>query len=881
MLKLGKVLGDPNERELKRLRPIVDEVNDLEPEFEALSDEGLLDKTEEFRDRVEDGESLEDVLPEAFALVREGAKRTLGQRHYDVQIMGGCILHQGKVAEMRTGEGKTLVATLPVYLNALEGKGVHVVTVNDYLARRDAQWMGQIYQKIGLTIACLQHDNALRLTEGGELEPVSRQDAYAADITYGTNSEFGFDYLRDNMVHDLKQLVQRPLNYCIIDEVDNILIDEARTPLIISGQSNDSAKEYKKFADLAPALRVDEDYTIDEKLRSASLTASGIEKLERRLGVTNLYDPSNYILTHYADNALKAHALYRKDREYVVRDGEVVIVDEFTGRLMPGRRYSDGLHQAIEAKERLKVRAESITMATITLQNYFRMYKKLAGMTGTAATESEELYKIYELDVLVVPTHMPMVRADEKDVIYTTEEAKFKAIVDEIEEHHDAGRPVLVGTVSIEKSELLSGHLRKRGIAHEVLNAKHHEREAAIVAQAGRVGAVTVATNMAGRGTDIVLGGAQADRETGEWQVEHDEVVDLGGLMIIGTERHEARRIDNQLRGRAGRQGDPGETRFYLSLEDELMRRAGGDTAKKFMDWAGLPEETPIESGMVSKVIENAQTKVEGHNFDIRKHLLQYDEVVNEHRKVIYDERRKILRGADVKANIIGSEKGDEEKEERLVQRELDVLIDTHLMGQDLESWDVEALLTGLRGMFPLPRDLTAEALGRLSKDEARDAVKTYARNLYEQREAEVGAETMRALERLVMLRSLDVHWIEHLTAMEKLRQGIGLRGVAQLDPLVAYKREAIVMFGELMDRIRQDVARMIFQVGVRPAANGASAGGTARPVAVEQAPEQRQMAAAAGRRTKAAGRSNKIGRNDPCHCGSGKKYKKCCGAAA
>ena len=617
-------------------------------------------------------------------------------------------------------------------------------------------------------------------------------------------------------------------------------------------------------------MRLDEDYTIDEKLRSASLTASGIEKLERRLGVTNLYDPSNYILTHYADNALKAHALYRKDREYVVRDGEVVIVDEFTGRLMPGRRYSDGLHQAIEAKERLKVRAESITMATVTLQNYFRMYEKLAGMTGTAATESEELYKIYELDVLVVPTHMPMVRDDEKDVIYTTEEAKFKAIADEIEEHNDAGRPVLVGTVSIEKSELLSGHLRKRGIAHEVLNAKHHEREAAIVAQAGRVGAVTVATNMAGRGTDIVLGGAQADREAGEWQAEHDQVVDLGGLMIVGTERHEARRIDNQLRGRAGRQGDPGETRFYLSLEDELMRRAGGDTAKKFMDWAGLPEETPIESGMVSKVIENAQTKVEGHNFDIRKHLLQYDDVVNKHREVIYGERRKILEGADVKANILD-----------LVEKELDVLVDTHLVGEDLESWDVEALLTGLRGMFPVPRDLTEEALARLSKQEARSAVQTYARNLYEQREGEVGAETMRALERLVMLRSFDVHWIEHLTAMENLRQGIGLQGVAQLDPLVAYKRQGHVMFDELMDRIRQDVARMIFQVGVRPATNGASAGGAARPVAVEQAPEQRQMAAAAGRRTRAAGRSNKIGRNDPCHCGSGKKNKKCHGAAA
>ncbi len=868
MLKLAKVLGDPNEREIKKLRPIAETVNGLEPEFEALSDEGLLEKTAEFRGRIADGEDLDDLLPEAFALVREAAKRTLGQRHYDVQIVGGCILHRGKVAEMRTGEGKTLVSTLPVYLNALEGKGVHVVTVNDYLARRDAQWMGQIYRKLGLTIACLQHDNALMLKDGGELETVGRQDAYAADITYGTNSEFGFDYLRDNMVHDLSHVVQRPRNYCIIDEVDNILIDEARTPLIISGQSNDSAKAYQQFAHIAPSLRLEDDYTIDEKMRSATLTASGIEKLERRLGVANLYDPSNYILTHYADNALKAHALYRRDREYVVRDREVVIVDEFTGRLMPGRRYSDGLHQAIEAKERLKVRAESVTLATVTLQNYFRMYKKLAGMTGTAATEAEELYKIYELDVLVVPTHMPMVRADEKDVIYTTEEAKFKAITDEIEEHNDAGRPVLVGTVSIEKSELLSAQLKKRGIPHEVLNAKHHEREAAIVAQAGRVGAVTVATNMAGRGTDIVLGGAQDDRDADEWRAQHDKVVGLGGLMIVGTERHEARRIDNQLRGRAGRQGDPGETRFYLSLRDELMRRAGGDTAKKFMDWAGLPEDTPIQSGIVSKVIENAQTKVEGHNFDIRKHLLQYDDVVNKHREVIYGERRKILEGADVKANILD-----------LVEKDLDVLVDTHLVGEDLESWNVEALLTGLRGIFPLPRDMTEESISRLSKQEARSAVQTYARKLYEQREEEVGAETMRALERLVMLRTFDVHWIEHLTAMENLRQGIGLQGVAQLDPLVAYKRQGHGMFDELMDRIRQDVARMIFQVGVRPASNGASAGAAARPAAVEQAPEQRQMAAAVGRRGKPAS-GGKIGRNQPCHCGSGKKFKKCHGAA-
>ena len=866
------MFGDANERELKKLAPIVDEINELEPQFEALSDEELREATTEFQQRLGEGEEMDDLLPEVFANAREAAKRTLKQRHFDVQLLGGIILHDGKIAEMRTGEGKTLVATLPVYLNALGGKGVHVVTVNDYLARRDTQWMGPIYHMLGLSIACLQHDSAYLFDPNAEtdddqlanLRPVPRRQAYEADVTYGTNSEFGFDYLRDNMVLDLAQMVQRPLNYCIVDEVDNILIDEARTPLIISGRSNESDQHYANFAQIIPTLRETDDYVIDEKGRTASLTQSGIEKIERRLNIQNLYDSANYNMTQYVDNALKAHAVYRRDREYVVENGEVVIVDEFTGRKMAGRRYSDGLHQAIEAKEGVSVRAETVTLGTITLQNYFRLYSTLAGMTGTAATEAEELHKIYGVEVLVVPTDAEMIRVDQHDFIYKTVAAKFDAIAKEVAELHEQQRPVLVGTVSIEKSEQLSALLTRKGVTHQLLNAKEHEREGRVVAQAGRLGAVTVATNMAGRGTDIVLGGAQDSRTSEEWQQEHQRVVELGGLRIIGSERHEARRIDNQLRGRAGRQGDPGSSQFYVSLEDDLMRRFGGDTAKKVMTWAGLPDDVPIESGMVSRIIEGSQTRVEGHNFDIRKHLLDYDDVVSKHREIIYGERNKILQGADLKANI-----------QHMVQQELEAIVGDHFLGEDLESWDFAGFFGDLRNLFPLPPNLSEETLSQLSRDEVREALVHYSDRLYEQREEEVGSDNMRVLERMVMLRTIDSLWIEHLTAMENLRQGIGLQGVGQRDPLVAYKTQGRTMFEELSGRIRNDIARTIFRVAVRQEGNGRP-----RPVQQTIAPsqEQKQMAAAVGNRGQTSV-ATKVGRNDPCPCGSGKKYKRCHGA--
>ena len=877
---VAKLFGDSNEKELKKLQSLVAEINSLEPEFEQLSDPELLEKTEDFKKALADGYGMDDLMPEAFAAVREAAKRTLGQRHFDVQLMGGAILHQGKIAEMRTGEGKTLVATLPVYLNALTGEGVHVVTVNDYLAKRDTQWMGAIYHKLGMRAACLQHDAAYLYDPTAEvdderlqnLRPVARREAYAAEITYGTNSEFGFDYLRDNMVVDLEQRVQQPLNYVIVDEVDNILIDEARTPLIISGQSGDSANQYGTFARLIPALRPEEDYTVDEKLRTAALTQSGISKLEQRLNLQNLYDPENYTLTHFVDNALKAHAIYKRDVDYVARDGEVVLVDEFTGRLMPGRRLSDGLHQAIEAKEGVKIQAETVTLATVTLQNYFRLYKKLAGMTGTAATEAEEFHKIYKLEVVAAPTHLPMVRLDENDLIYKTQAGKFQAVAREIEEANKKGRPVLVGTVSIEHSEQLSGLLTRRGISHEVLNAKQHEREAPIVAQAGRLGAVTVATNMAGRGTDIVLGGSRDGRSEEDWQAEHEKVVEIGGLYIIGTERHEARRIDNQLRGRSGRQGDPGLSRFYVSLEDDLMRRFGGDKIKSFMDWAGLDEDSPLQHGIISRSIQGAQTKVEGHNFDIRKHLIDYDDVINKHREVIYGERHKILGGADLKANI-----------QDLVHKEVENAVDSHLVGEDVESWDLGGLLGAVRAFFPLPKDLTEERVGQLSREEAKEAIVQYADDLYEQVEAAVSPEIMRVLERMVMLRTIDTHWVEHLTGVENMRQGIGLQGVAQIDPLVAYKRQGHAMFEELSARIQNTIARSIYHSALgqsgqaRQQAPSASARRAPASV-VSPSTEQKAMAAAVGERGNVQP-SAKVGRNDPCPCGSGKKYKKCHGA--
>jgi preprotein translocase subunit SecA len=689
MLKWLSNLLDSNEKELRRLQPLLDRINSLEPEFEKLADAELRAKTEEFRARLADGESLEEILPEAYAAVREAAKRTIRQRHFDVQLMGGIVLHQGKIAEMKTGEGKTLVATLPLYLNCLTGQGCHLVTVNDYLARRDCHWMGPIYHALGVSVASINAQQTADQTAPSYiydpdyesedqrwkfLRPVTRRQACEADITYGTNNEFGFDYLRDNMVWDLSQCVQRPLNYAIVDEVDNILIDEARTPLIISGAAEEATQRYYTFARLVSQVKKDEDYSVDERTRATHLTETGMTKMERMLKregllkAPDLYDPSNYFLTQYLESALKAHALFRRDRDYVVKDGQVIIVDEFTGRLMFGRRYSEGLHQAIEAKERVKIQRESVTLATITFQNYFRMYQKLAGMTGTAATEAEEFHKIYNLEVVIIPTNKPLIRAEHPDQIYKDEKAKFAAVAREVSQLHDQGRPVLIGTTSIEKSELLSDLLRRNGIPHQVLNAKHHEKEAAIIAQAGRLKAVTVATSMAGRGVDIILGGTPDGCAEAEWQEEHKKVVELGGLHIVGTEHHEARRIDNQLRGRAGRQGDPGSSRFYASLEDEIVRRFGGDRVQGLMQWAGMDENTPIEHSMVNRAMTNAQVQTEGHHFNTRKHLVEYDDVINKHREVIYAERRKILSGADLKANIIS-----------MVQDEIHSLVARHL----------------------------------------------------------------------------------------------------------------------------------------------------------------------------------------------------------
>ncbi|MFW6118343.1 MAG: preprotein translocase subunit SecA, partial [Chloroflexota bacterium] len=674
MFKWLSNLIDSNEKELKRLQPVVDQINSLEPEFEKLTDAELRAKTDEFKARLADGESLDELLPEAYAAVREAAKRTLRQRHFDVQLMGGIVLHQGKIAEMKTGEGKTLVATLPLYLNSLTGQGCHLVTVNDYLAKRDCHWMGPIYHALGVSVACINAQQTVGQTApsyiydpGYEsedqkwkfLRSATRRQAYEADITYGTNNEFGFDYLRDNMVLDLSQCVQRNLNYAIVDEVDNILIDEARTPLIISGAAEEATKMYYTFAQLVSRLSKDADYTIDERKRSVHPTEIGMTKMEKMLKregllkAPDLYDPSNYSLTQYLDSALKAHVLFKRDRDYVVKDGQVIIVDEFTGRLMFGRRYSEGLHQAIEAKERVKIQRESVTLATITFQNYFRMYNKLAGMTGTAITEAEEFHKIYQLEVVIIPTNKPLIRTEHPDQIYKDEKAKFAAVAREIKQLHDQKRPVLIGTTSIEKSEYLSDLLRRNGIPHQVLNAKHHEKEAAIIAQAGRLGAVTVATNMAGRGVDIILGGNPEESSEAEWQEEHNKVVELGGLHIVGTEHHESRRIDNQLRGRAGRQGDPGSSRFYASLEDEIMRRFGGERVKGIMQWAGMDENSPIQHPIATKALTNSQVQTEGYHFNVRKHLVEYDDVINKHREVIYDERRKILSGADLKANII------------------------------------------------------------------------------------------------------------------------------------------------------------------------------------------------------------------------------------
>jgi len=865
MLKWLSNLLDSNEKELRRLQPLLDRINSLEPEFEKLADAELRAKTEEFRARLADGESLEEILPEAYAAVREAAKRTIRQRHFDVQLMGGIVLHQGKIAEMKTGEGKTLVATLPLYLNCLTGQGCHLVTVNDYLARRDCHWMGPIYHALGVSVASINAQQTADQTAPSYiydpdyesedqrwkfLRPVTRRQACEADITYGTNNEFGFDYLRDNMVWDLSQCVQRPLNYAIVDEVDNILIDEARTPLIISGAAEEATQRYYTFARLVSQVKKDEDYSVDERTRATHLTETGMTKMERMLKregllkAPDLYDPSNYFLTQYLESALKAHALFRRDRDYVVKDGQVIIVDEFTGRLMFGRRYSEGLHQAIEAKERVKIQRESVTLATITFQNYFRMYQKLAGMTGTAATEAEEFHKIYNLEVVIIPTNKPLIRAEHPDQIYKDEKAKFAAVAREVSQLHDQGRPVLIGTTSIEKSELLSDLLRRNGIPHQVLNAKHHEKEAAIIAQAGRLKAVTVATSMAGRGVDIILGGTPDGCAEAEWQEEHKKVVELGGLHIVGTEHHEARRIDNQLRGRAGRQGDPGSSRFYASLEDEIVRRFGGDRVQGLMQWAGMDENTPIEHSMVNRAMTNAQVQTEGHHFNTRKHLVEYDDVINKHREVIYAERRKILSGADLKANIIS-----------MVQDEIHSLVARHLSSASYELAEEQSNLSGLledaATIFPLPPQLRSDGLSELRDRQITEKLTDYAMEHYEQREQELGPDNMRIAERLVMLRVIDRLWMEHLTAMEHLRQGIGLRAVGQEQPLIVYKREGHALFEALLASIQYDVTRSIYRVGI-----------------AKKAPPKKE-AALVGKR---------VGRNDPCPCGSGKKYKHCCG---
>ncbi|MGI6649190.1 MAG: preprotein translocase subunit SecA [Bacillota bacterium] len=881
VIKLIKNLLDDNAREVKKLSRTVEQINRLETNMEKLSDADLQAKTGEFKARLERGESLDDLLPEAFAVTREASRRVLGMRHFDVQLMGGMVLHQGRIAEMKTGEGKTLVATLPVYLNALTGQGVHVITVNDYLARRDSEWMGRLYQFLGLSVGLIVHG----------LDYRQRQAAYAADVTYGTNNEFGFDYLRDNMAIHLDQLVQRELNYAIVDEVDSILIDEARTPLIISGEADKPTDLYYTIARIIPRLIKDTDYHVDEKAHVVTLTDEGMRKVERSLGINQLFEGDHMEVVHHVNQGLRAHALMKRDRDYVVKDGQVIIVDEFTGRLMFGRRYSEGLHQAIEAKEGVKIERESQTLATITFQNYFRMYQKLAGMTGTAATEEEEFRKIYGIDVVVIPTNMPMIREDLPDVIYRTEEGKFRAVVDQIDDCYRRGQPVLVGTISIEKSERLSQMLGKRGIPHQVLNAKHHEMEASIVAQAGRKGAVTIATNMAGRGTDILLGGnpdflAQAELlrriKTGSLQpdkteagvmtvdprehqailerikkdtdAEHRAVVAAGGLCIIGTERHEARRIDNQLRGRSGRQGDPGASQFFISLEDDLMRLFGSDAISGIMDRLGMDDSTPIEHSLISRSIENAQRKVESRNFDLRKNVLQYDDVMNQQREIIYAQRKQVLFGENLKETILD-----------MLEKVIDATISTYAgESQYPEEWDLHSLLEFAEQCFLPGHQLQPADLQELSRAEVRDLFLNQAINLYEQREEELGSEQLREIERVVLLRVVDNKWMDHLDAMDQLRQGIGLRAYGQRDPLIEYKFEAYQMFQAMISSIQEDTIRWVFRARVAEPRRES----VRRMVENRDAEEVRQPVRA----------ESKIRRNAPCPCGSGKKYKKCCG---
>lgn len=906
------LFGDPMERAVAKYRERVENINNFEPDMKALSDAELRAKTETFKQRLANGETLDDILYEAFAVVREAAIRTIGLRHYDVQMIGGMVLHEGRIAEMKTGEGKTLVATLPLYLNALTGKGVHLVTPNDYLSKFGLQSMGPIYHFLGLSAGVIQNTGGGNPDEGSfifdpnypsqdvryqNLRNVPRREAYAADITYGTNNEFGFDYLRDNMAWDKARLTQRKLNFAIVDEVDNILIDEARTPLIISGPADPPSEYYAKFSQYVKHLKrssdesvhneaPDGDFVVDEKDRIVFLTEAGVERIEQMLGVEQLYHPENSEMIPYLDNCLRAFALYHRDREYVVQDGQVVIVDDFTGRLMPGRRFSEGLHQAIEAKEGVEVRRENVTMATITFQNYFRMYDKLAGMTGTALTEQEEFEKIYDLDVITIPTNLPIRRIDREDLIFVTQRAKWNAVVKEIKARHENNQPVLVGTVAIETSEALSKMLDKAKIPHEVLNAKQHEREAGIIAQAGRPGAVTIATNMAGRGVDILLGGNPEGlaRETlrrqgidvttatpEQWTealtaakalcaADRKIVVDAGGLFVLGTERHEARRIDNQLRGRSGRQGDPGETRFYLSLEDDLMRRFNGEQVKKFMSWANLPEDEPLEHSLVTRSIEQAQIRVEGHNFDIRKRVLEYDDVVNRQREIIYNQRREWL------------DKTPQELHEdylELVKHRIQTVIEAHAEPEDnLEYWDVDLLHKDLFTVFPVPESINPDTMMAMTRAELEEKLFTAAESALKQKEAEleaVNAGTAAYAQRVHMLRVIDFHWQRHLTALDMLREGIGLMSIAQRDPVVEYKREGFIMFDEMQTQITSHAIRDFFTIRAE----------------VPRIQRQMQMMrpttnARAAETPQTVRKTNKLGRNDPCWCGSGKKYKHC-----
>jgi preprotein translocase subunit SecA len=838
---LFELIGETDEKKLKVLSPLVSRINDLELEMQKLSDEELRARTGVLKKRLMEGEGLDDLLAEAFAMVREASVRTIGLRHFDVQLLGGIVLHQGKIAEMKTGEGKTLAATLPIYLNALEGKGSHVVTVNDYLAKRDSEWMGPIYRSLGLEVGAIQH----------WMEPNERKLAYAADVTYGTNNEFGFDHLRDNMAFSRDQCVQRELHYAIVDEVDSILIDEARTPLIISGMIEDTVQGYLKADQLAHKLVRSTDFTTDEKTKNAVLTEVGTKKLERMLGIDYLFDIAHMDLAHQVIQSLRALHLFQKDVDYVVKEGEILIVDEFTGRLMHGRRYSEGLHQAIEAKEKVEVRNEAQTLATITFQNYFRLYNKLAGMTGTAKTEEAEFWKIYGLEVLVAPTHKPMIRSDHPDVVYKNKRAKFKAVVDEISDLHKKGQPLLVGTISIENSELLSELLRRRGIPHHVLNAKHHEKEAEIIAKAGQRGMVTISTNMAGRGTDIVLG---------------EGIAGMGGLHVIGTERHESRRIDNQLRGRSGRQGDPGSSRFFVSLEDDLMRLFGSQRISGMMERLGIEEDTPIEHKLISNAIERAQKKVEEYHFGIRKQVLEFDDVMNKQRETIYSLRRRVLEGKDLKEKIF-----------EMMEQAASDRVDLHLPEKThVEEWDYEGLIKSVNEMVPVQG---LEQIREVKKrEDIKSALFATLKGAYELREQELGPETMREVERLVMLRVIDSAWIEQLHNMDSLREGIGLRGWGGRDPLVEYKIEGYSMFQDMMAGVREEVIGMIMKVQL------------AGPAAVEEAemlPKRKAVsyglpagqAGAPGRQgaPPAARKSVKVGRNDPCPCGSGKKYKKCC----